>query len=356
MSLSCETRSVGDRASEGRPANVSTTAEGLLCDWPAWSVFGVTILLTCVTWWLVIRSINDLDRALPPGVVVSKADLAQAQANLARSLTLAAAVYMAGLLTTGAVLVRLRRTTTALHETTNWTRSIVDTAADDAIIVLDDRGVVQSINRAAERILLYSADEVVGQHMGLMLPQPLRSQLDDYIDHYRRTGQRKPLLRENEGERKDSSRFPLDLAVSEVRTGRRVRFTCIVRDLTQHKLAETTLRDSQALYSSLVESLPVNVIRKDLEGRFVFANQAFRRLLQRPLENILGKTDYDFFSKQRADKYRTDDANVADTPGACSKMLRRTMTATAYATFTSSRRPSVTQPAERSARKPSSGM
>lgn len=78
---------------------------------------------------------------------------------------------------------------------------------------------------------------------------------------------------------------------------------------------EQAVRDSEALYSGLVESLPVNVLRKDNAGRFVFANTAFCQLLGKPLKDILGKTDYDFFPKDLAEKYRADDNHVAASGG-----------------------------------------
>ena len=77
--------------------------------------------------------------------------------------------------------------------------------------------------------------------------------------------------------------------------------------------ADKILRDSEALYSSLVENLPVQVLRKDLEGRFTFANRSFCQLLGKRLEEILGKTDFDFYPAELARKYRNDDARVAST-------------------------------------------
>jgi len=84
-------------------------------------------------------------------------------------------------------------------------------------------------------------------------------------------------------------------------------------DVTEKKRAEEALRDSEALYHSLVESLPVNVFRKDLERRFTFGNKLFCETLGRPLEEIVGKTDFDFFPKELAEKYRGDDKRVIET-------------------------------------------
>lgn len=74
--------------------------------------------------------------------------------------------------------------------------------------------------------------------------------------------------------------------------------------------AERELVHSEAHYLSLIENLPVHVIRKDAAGRFTFASQSFCDLLGTPLEQVLGKTDFDFYPKQLAEKYRADDLRV----------------------------------------------
>jgi PAS domain S-box-containing protein len=73
------------------------------------------------------------------------------------------------------------------------------------------------------------------------------------------------------------------------------------------------LRDSEALYHSLVETLPLCVLRKDLAGRFIFCNQRFIDTMGRPMSAILGKTDYDFYPATLADKYQRDDREVIET-------------------------------------------
>jgi len=73
------------------------------------------------------------------------------------------------------------------------------------------------------------------------------------------------------------------------------------------------IRESESLYHSLVDNLPIHVIRKDLDGRIIYANQTFCNLLGQSLEEIHGKTDYDFFPTELADKYRADDSYVART-------------------------------------------
>jgi PAS domain S-box-containing protein len=81
----------------------------------------------------------------------------------------------------------------------------------------------------------------------------------------------------------------------------------------ERRKAEEALRESEALYHSLVESLPCCVFRKDLEGRFTFANQHFCELVGRTLDQLLGKTDYDINPRDLAEKYRRDDRKVIET-------------------------------------------
>lgn len=86
-------------------------------------------------------------------------------------------------------------------------------------------------------------------------------------------------------------------------------------DVTERKEAEQAARDTGALCSSLVENLPQNIFRKDLAGRFTFANQRFCQSVGRPLSEILGKTDSDFFPAELAAKYRKDDDRVIESGG-----------------------------------------
>jgi eukaryotic-like serine/threonine-protein kinase len=81
----------------------------------------------------------------------------------------------------------------------------------------------------------------------------------------------------------------------------------------QRQEAEDALRASEALYHSLVETIPMNVYRKDVEGRFTFANKGFCETTKRPLAELIGRTDLDLYPAELAEKYRRDDARVLAT-------------------------------------------
>ncbi len=87
----------------------------------------------------------------------------------------------------------------------------------------------------------------------------------------------------------------------------------LAREIADRKRVEEALLASQAAYQSLVESLPLNVFRKDLDGRIMSANQRFCESVGLPLDDILGKTDLDLFPPESARKYRNDDRHVIET-------------------------------------------
>jgi PAS domain S-box-containing protein len=87
----------------------------------------------------------------------------------------------------------------------------------------------------------------------------------------------------------------------------------LVRSERQHNAAVQALRDSEALYHSLVEGLPLNIFRKDRVGLFTFGNRRFCETIRRPLAGVLGKSDFDFFPTELAEKYRRDDEMVMST-------------------------------------------
>jgi phosphoserine phosphatase RsbU/P len=94
--------------------------------------------------------------------------------------------------------------------------------------------------------------------------------------------------------------------------GKLLYYEGTVEDITLRRQTEEALRGSESLYHSLVETMPQNVFRKDLEGRFTFANQQYCEHYHCKLEDILGKTDFDFFPRELAEKYQIDDRRVMD--------------------------------------------
>ena len=118
----------------------------------------------------------------------------------------------------------------------------------DAMIVIDDHGIMQSFSATAERLFGWSAAEAIGNNVSMLMPNPYRDAHDGYLHRYMHTGERRiiGIGRVVVGERRDGSTFPMELAVGEMRSGDRRFFTGFVRDLTERQATERRLQDVQA--------------------------------------------------------------------------------------------------------------
>jgi two-component system sensor kinase FixL len=126
-------------------------------------------------------------------------------------------------------------------------QSILDTVPD-AMVVINERGLIQSFSAAAERLFGWSADEVLERNVSMLMPSPYRDQHDSYLDRYLATGERRiiGLGRVVVGERRDGSTFPMELSVGEVKTEGHPFFTGFVRDLTFRQETEARLQELQS--------------------------------------------------------------------------------------------------------------
>jgi two-component system, LuxR family, sensor kinase FixL len=126
-------------------------------------------------------------------------------------------------------------------------RSILETIPD-AMVVIDEAGLIRSFSQTAERLFGWSGEEVIGRNVAMLMPSPYRQQHDGYLERYYRTGERRiiGIGRVVVGERKDGSTFPMELAVGEM-DGKNGRFfTGFVRDLSERQQTETRLQELQA--------------------------------------------------------------------------------------------------------------
>jgi two-component system, LuxR family, sensor kinase FixL len=128
---------------------------------------------------------------------------------------------------------------TAVKDREERLRAILETAVE-GIITIDEHGFIESVNAAAENIFGYSADEIIGKNVSLLMPSPHREAHDGYLENYLRTGRARiiGIGREVAGRRKDGTIFPMDLSVSELKLAARRMFTGFIRDITERKRLE----------------------------------------------------------------------------------------------------------------------
>jgi two-component system sensor kinase FixL len=126
-------------------------------------------------------------------------------------------------------------------------QSILDTMPE-AMVVINEHGIIQSFSAAAERLFGYRAAEAVGRNVKILMPPPYRENHDAYIERYLRTGERRiiGIGRVVVGQRRDGSTFPMELAVGEMRSGAQRFFTGFLRDLTERQQTEARLQELQS--------------------------------------------------------------------------------------------------------------
>ncbi|HLI10043.1 MAG TPA: PAS domain S-box protein [Alphaproteobacteria bacterium] len=145
-------------------------------------------------------------------------------------------------------LTAVRQQQEMLEEREARLRLILETAPD-AIITIDERGIIQSFSHAAERMFGYTAGEIVGRNVKILMPQPDRKNHDRYLERYLRTGEKRiiGIGRRVNALRRDGAVFPIELAVGEVNFGSTRIFTGFIRDLTDRIKMEETLHQAQKM-------------------------------------------------------------------------------------------------------------
>jgi two-component system sensor kinase FixL len=125
-------------------------------------------------------------------------------------------------------------------------QSILDTVPD-AMVVIDEQGLIQSFSVAAERLFGWTVSEAYGRNISILMPKPYAAQHDGYLARYRATGERRiiGIGRVVVGRRKDGSDFPMELSVGEMKSSDRRYFTGFIRDLTERQLTASRLQELQ---------------------------------------------------------------------------------------------------------------
>jgi PAS domain S-box-containing protein len=211
-------------------------------------------------------------------------------------------VWLEALQTFRGMLQELHGAETALRDSEARSTAILQTAVD-GIITIDERGIVASFNPAAERLFGYTAGEVIGQNVRILMPSPYQEEHDGYLARYLRTGESHiiGIGREVRARRRDGTTFPVALAVSEMHLDGRRMFTGMVHDLTARVQVEEALAQLHHRYQLILDSAGEGIYGIDLEGRTTFVNPAAARLLGWEVEEILGQPMHDLVCHTRRD-------------------------------------------------------
>lgn len=160
-------------------------------------------------------------------------------------------------------------------------RSMVDNIIW-GILTIDEKGTIEEVNPAVRDIFGYEDDELIGNNINMLMPEPDHSRHDGYLSNFTKTGEVKIIGtgREVVGRRKDGSLVPLHLGVSEVEIDGQRRFTGMVVDISEQKLAEEALRESETRLQDILDSSPfgITIISWNTDER-LYANPRMAELM-----------------------------------------------------------------------------
>jgi PAS domain S-box-containing protein len=186
--------------------------------------------------------------------LVAKMDMSEVRAPFYRAAAIAAVVAL-GVIGLGAFLMlritnpiarRLEQSREELRDSESRIRAIMN-AAVDGIVAIDEDGIVTSANPAVERLFGYSVEEVIGQKVNLLMPEPHKSEHDDYLRRYLETGESGIIghRRELVARHKDGTNFPIDAEVGELVTPTGRVFVGSIRDISERKRAENEIQEAR---------------------------------------------------------------------------------------------------------------
>ncbi|QDZ30024.1 PAS domain S-box protein [Noviherbaspirillum sp. UKPF54] len=178
----------------------------------------------------------------------------------------------------------------------------------DAVIVIDEGGIIERANPAAERAFGYSMDELIGRNVKILMPSPHREQHDAYLTRYLRSGERHVLgiNRELVAQRKDGTPFPIELMVSEMLVGGRRKFTGVARDITERKRTEEKLAQYDQRFRAVYDNAAVGIALMAPDMHLLYVN--------RKMTEIIGYSGEELTSRNVQDITHPDDIEIGREP------------------------------------------
>ncbi len=194
-------------------------------------------------------------------------------------------------------------------------RLIIDSAFD-AVVGMDEAGLVTDWNRQAETIFGWSREEALGKDLSSMIvPAAHRVAHPLGLRHFRETGEGTVLNRRLEvtAMRRDGTELPVELSISPLKVGSTYQFSAFIEDISERKRLREDMFRANRFMDTLIDSMPIMVFVKDAGDLTIIRwNKTAEELTGIPPAEIIGKSDYDFFPREQADFFVAKDREVLE--------------------------------------------
>ncbi len=192
-------------------------------------------------------------------------------------------------------------------------RLIIDSAFD-AVVGMDESGLVTDWNRQAEAIFGWSREEALGQDLSAMIvPVAHREAHRLGLKHFGETGEGPVLNRRLEvtALRRDGTELPVELSISPLKVGTGYQFSAFIEDISERKRLQEEMSRANRFMDTLIDSMPIMVFVKDAKDLSIIRwNKAAEELTGIPRAEIIGKSDHDFFPREQAELFVAKDREV----------------------------------------------
>lgn len=201
----------------------------------------------------------------------------------------------------------------AIRESQAHLSAVINNAVD-GIVVIDEAGIIRSVNSAVSRIFGYDPSELISHNVNVLMAEPYRSEHDSYIRAYLETGNAKiiGIGREVEGRRRDSIVFPIHLTISETQIHGKRAFIGFIRDISEQRNAqeqqdrlteqlyhsERQARQQQALFKGVFDSAPDAIVVTDLSRHIRMVNPTFQHLFGFSAGDLDGAEDLRLYASR----------------------------------------------------------
>ena len=240
------------------------------------------------------KLIQSLDTAVKQYQTESEANIARLQKMEKGALGFTLFVlFMEAFFIFRPMISRIRRDTHTLVRSEASLRSVIDNAMD-GIITINEQGIVESFNTAAEKVFWYTPSETKGRHIRMLMPEFYYNYLHNYL-----CIDKGPIpyvkMCETEGKRPDGTSFPAETSLGEMSIGGQRQFVIIARDITERKQAAENLERSEEKFRLLVESSQDGILAYDKDIRYTLWNKAMEQITGVAGKEVLGKSPFEIF-------------------------------------------------------------